>query len=550
MAFQIDNCAATPEGVVVWLSWESGDDPNALSTRDFTVRLGTRKGDPEAELSKWLGGWDNRGHFELVPGPQATDGPNVGTDLAIEIDKSSCSTRVLPAGALDVFHRRPDAGDFLQRAERIAGSAENIAQHADTATTDTGRIADSAERVAGETDRLVAYPMLTSDGASPGSGAGALSAAGERALLDKHVKALVPNVPRELDADRLEAAIVRATEPVEINGTTKYLPRKNPYGAADIAVAQGGLAGAQASSVIFAGAQLEASLPLLESVESLDVTSDQQVIDADRAILRSSWLAFVGELSREGGPRAQRANALANNLDGLSSLPGGINPLTNIDPRTGLAEPINYVDRLGFELGMLTIDQFGNVVPNRTNLNVVTLDEEKALSDYLTLRDLIQATTAYWRNRQGDIFQPVTLGTGLVRLQRLFAVLDESVDEAQAAFDSVFFDDDQRGSQPIGTADDAMTIQDLFEWLSTFATEEGPALVNDGGSRGMLAINDAAATLLQTVADFQAYIDAPAPAANAPRPAPEVLRHPRVTNALGEIAADLRNIVQTTTPTP
>jgi hypothetical protein len=535
MAFQIDNCAATPEGIVVWLSWDSGDDPNALSIDDFTVRLGAKKSDPEADLTGWLGGWDAQGHFDLIPGPQAVFAPQDATTLRIENPDSFCVTRVLPAGSLDVFQRRPDAQDFLDRAERIADSAEQIEVHAGAATTDTGRIATSAEQIAGETDRLVAYPLLTSDAAAPGAGTSLLSGAGAMALIDRQVKTLVPNVPRDNDPNRLEAAIIRATEPEVVDGITKYVARKNPYGAADISVGQG-LAGAQASSVVFAEAQLQASLPLLDSLESLSVTSDPQVVAADTAILRRTWLDFVNELGRNGGPRVERTDSLANNLDGLAI--GGVNPVTNPDPVTNLPVPVNFVDRLGYELGMLRDDpNTGQPVPNRTNLNVVTVDEEKALSDYLALRDLIRGTTAFWRTQRNQIYAPLALGIGLDRLTDLFEVLDTSVSEAGAALDSVFFDEDQRRTQPIGPANDATTVQGLFEWISEFATEEGPDLVAQAGSRGITAVHDRADALLQTVQDFRAYINAGAPA---------VLRHPRVTNALAEIEAGLQNIHQAT----
>jgi hypothetical protein len=153
------------------------------------------------------------------------------------------------------------------------------------------------------------------------------------------------------------------------------------------------------------------------------------------------------------------------------------------------------------------------------------------------LQALIQGATATWRRLRGQISTPLALGVGLVRLRRLFAVLGESVDEAGAAFDSVFFDDDQRRSQPIGPPPEATTVQDLFEWLSSFATEEGPDLVHEGGTRGIDVVHDTTVTVLGTLASFQAYINAGAPA---------VLRHPRVTNALTEIDTCLQNIEQAT----
>jgi hypothetical protein len=531
MAFDITNCAASPEGIVVWISWGASDDPTTLSVGDFTVHEGTASG-AAADLRGWIGGLGELDRFDLIATAAAAFTPTEGQQLWVEINGRRKKTTVLPSGSLEALQRRPDARDFLDRAERIATSAEKIEVHAGTATTDTGRIATSAEQLAGEAGQLVAYPLLTSDSESSGGAPSSASGAGARALIDRQVKALVPNVPRDNDPNRLEAAIIRATEPQVVNGITTYVPRSNPYGPADVSVGEG-LAGAQASLVVFAQAQLQASLPLLDSLESLDVTSDPEVVAADRAILRRTWLDFVNELSRDGGPRVQRTNALANNLDGLDDPGTGPNPVVD-----GNGEPVNFVDTLGEELGMLTRDPTTNLrVPNRNPLSVVTVDEEKAITDFETLQALIQGATATWRRLRGQISTPLALGTGLVRLRRLFLVLGESVDEAETSFDSVFFDDDQRQTQPITGAVGAMTVQDLFDWISTFAEEEAPDLVHEGGTLGMAAVHDTAQTLLTTLTDFQTYINAGAPA---------VLRHPRVTNALAEIQTSLQNIEQAT----
>jgi hypothetical protein len=533
MAWKITNCAAAPEGVVVWLSSDSGDDVEDLTIDDFFIRL--KKDGNDQDLKGWTASSVVSDRVELIPAPGAPFQTLRRRRIFVGIQDDLCESKVLPAGSLTAFLDRPQPEDFLDRAERIATSAEQIEAHAGTATTDTGRIATSAEDIAGGAQQLVAYPLLTSDSDSSGGGPSSLSGAGARALIEKHLKALVPNVPRDDNPNRLEAAIVRATEPVVTNGITMYAPRSNPYGTADTSVGEG-LAGAQASMVVFAQAQLQASLPLLDSLESLDVTSDPEVVAADTAILRRTWLDFVNELSRDGGPRVQRTNALANNLDGFAD--DGVNPNPVLDDNN---EPVNFVDTLGEDLGMLARDpNTGARVPNRAPinpLNVVTVDEEKAITDFETLQALIHGATATWRRLRGQISTPLALGTGLVRLRRLFAVLGESVDEAGAAFDSVFFDDDQRRSQPIGPAPEATTVQDLFEWLSTFATEEGPDLVHEGGTRGIDAVHDTTVTLRATLGNFRAYINAGAPA---------VLRHPRVTNALDEIDSCLQNIEQAT----
>jgi hypothetical protein len=544
MAWKITSCAAAPEGIVLWLSSTAGDDPADVTVEGLDVRevrAQNKLGSPE-DLNGWIGGWGAPDRFEILTPIPAAFTPAPGSTLRLKLRSSTCVAHVLPTESLGVFTPRPSPQDFLDRVSRIASSAERIEVHAGTAAADTGRIANSADEIATQSERiadadeqLVAYPMLTSGADSGLSGPSSLTGAGARALIDKHLKTLVPNVPRDNDPNRLEAAILRATEPVVTNGITTYVPRSNPYGTADTSVGEG-LAGAQASMVVFAQAQLQASLTLLDSLESLDVTSDPEVVAADTAILRRTWLDFVNELSRDGGPRVQRTNALANNLDGLAD--DGVNPNPVLDDNN---EPVNFVDTLGEELGMLARDPITNArVPNRAPLNplnVVTVDEEKAITDFETLQALIQGATATWRRLRGQISTPLALGVGLVRLRRLFAVLGESVDEAGAAFDSVFFDDDQRRSQPIGPPPEATTVQDLFEWLSSFATEEGPDLVHEGGTRGIDVVHDTTVTVLGTLASFQAYINAGAPA---------VLRHPRVTNALTEIDTCLQNIEQAT----
>jgi hypothetical protein len=502
MAFNIKNCAAAPEGILVWLKWGANDDPNSLSVSDFKVdRNGTNE-----SLARWRLRFDGRDRIELLPGSNPAFRPAPGDRLTIRLRKRKCECTVLPADSLTGV--------------------------IDPSTS----IAKNTARIAGADEFLVGYPLMTTEAEGGVGTGGAATGSGARALIDRNIKAILRNVPRDDNPERLEISLKRAIDRIEEDGTVRYVIRRHLAGAPADAGGGEGLAGAQASLVAFADAAMAASLPLLDNLRSLDVKYDPELTEADLAILRTSWTEFVNELHRDGGPRNHRTDALANDLDGKDR---SGNEGANRDAKKNLT---SYVDQVGGRLGMLEVDANQNVIVpiqiKRTRLNVVTADEEQALTDFLALRNLIRAATDSWRQQRTEVYEKLPLGLGQVHVERALGVVAQSVQETEAALDSVFFDEDQRRSVRVGRTDDAMSVEDLLEWVSSYATEEGPQLVHEAGSRGIEAVGHTAEDLQQEVQAFRRFINR---SADGRYPA---LRHPRVGNALAEIESGLRTVVE------
>jgi len=123
------------------------------------------------------------------------------------------------------------------------------------------------------------------------------------------------------------------------------------------------------------------------------------------------------------------------------------------------------------------------------------------------------------------------LGTGLLLIERVLAVVSAAVNEVYAAMDSVSIDQHERLVIALGrTAPlDALTIEDLLSWISAFAAREAPQLIRDGGKRGIAAIIPTAKTLKERLGQFVAEIK------NKDAKLPSQLNHDRVLNPLSEL---------------
>ena len=168
---------------------------------------------------------------------------------------------------------------------------------------------------------------------------------------------------------------------------------------------------------------------------------------------------------------------------------------------------------LGLELFEPTAD------PKRRDL-VNTVREEENQTNFRILADYIISLRVTWlANRKffarGCSVQPF-FGTQLVHLSRQLAVIAEQVREVQFSFTSVmigprerqtleifprsFPDADDRLREVksdeqmmeslelepgIGTTSEPIFLEDLLSWVESFAREEGPRLVRDGGKLGV-----------------------------------------------------------------
>jgi hypothetical protein len=265
----------------------------------------------------------------------------------------------------------------------------------------------------------------------------------------------------------------------------------------------GGVTGAQASLVTFAQSAYDNSVPLLDGLYSL-VDADEQEVNAASAILRSTWTEFINELGKEGGPRAARANALIDSL---------VND-TVVSPLDG--KKGGRITRLGILIGVIDRDANGKLRdsgnaeitlptqrPRITRVNVVTNEEEVNLTNFIALRDYIFAVQAAWRSYHENFFQQ-DLGTGLVLLSRLLSVIAEAVDEVYSSLDSVFVGPAERMTIRVkltGNRQD-MSLEELLQWVQSFAMDEAPVLIQEGGRWGVEAIMPTATLLRNLVSQL------------------------------------------------
>jgi hypothetical protein len=192
------------------------------------------------------------------------------------------------------------------------------------------------------------------------------------------------------------------------------------------------------------------------------------------------------ELGAEGGPRVLRVDDLFIRL--LGSLAATVTV-------EGLPS--------GSELGQLR-DDLGMV---RTRIN--TIEEEANFTDFLMLVDHIGTLLATWV-QQRAFFDRVPqageqpfLGTQLVLLSRQLEVVAETVGETYFVMDSVFLGAAERqtlelrfplGGSQIGVGT-RITVAELLDWVESFATEEGPRLIREGGVSGVRSFAPTVETL-------------------------------------------------------
>jgi len=250
----------------------------------------------------------------------------------------------------------------------------------------------------------------------------------------------------------------------------------------------GGITGAQASIYHRAKAALDDALPLLDGLYPLLPAPDLQEVEAARAIIRTEFIELANELGVEGGPRVQR-------VDDIFSL---------------LRQKLDDVEQF-----------FGL---NRDN--VITVEEEQNLTNFLVIRDYIGGLEAAWSGARGFRSEfvgtgPKFLGTQLVLLSRALSVVAESVDETYLVMDSVFLGPSERQTvridfpltiriddleEPIlidtsgrSVQPPPMLVDELLSWVMRFAADEGPQLIQEGGKRGVAAIQPTAQRLQRLV---------------------------------------------------
>jgi hypothetical protein len=238
----------------------------------------------------------------------------------------------------------------------------------------------------------------------------------------------------------------------------------------------GGITGAQASLYSRAKEALNQALPLLDGLYPLDPEADAEDVAALKGIARSQLTELVNELAVAGGPRISRINQYFQLLlqDGPPFPPKpGTSLITEPDDIKGT------LGKLRDELGLKFSEDFVN-----------TVQDEQDVTNFRILSDYVTSLAQSWINNLGFFGLKTDkpfFGTQLVLLSRQLSVVSESVDEVRFALDSVFIGPAERQTLKLdfGPDDEPLFAEDLFNWVQSFATEEGPRLIQDGGKYGV-----------------------------------------------------------------
>src|SRR5262249_21260011 len=143
--------------------------------------------------------------------------------------------------------------------------------------------------------------------------------------------------------------------------------------------------------------------------------------------------------------------------------------------------------------------------------------------------------------------------TQLVLLSRQLSVVAEKVNEVRFTLDSVFIGPADRQTLQIDFASVAqpMFLEDLFTWIDSFASEEGPRLIAEGGKFAVSQSFVPIATQLQQLA--QGLLGNAFQQGGSGQPTnfgqlPPGFRTFRVQNSVKDLADSLQQLVSLATP--
>jgi len=325
----------------------------------------------------------------------------------------------------------------------------------------------------------VIYPILTkevngytngySNGDSSGSSVDSLTRTAQRALRD-----MLGYRSRTDDPSGFVAALTKAVDLKEVEGHVEWTWNVRPYMVqADLDE----VTGAQASIYARAKVALDNGLPLLDGLTALRPDADAENMASIKALVRSALTELVAELGTVGGPRLQRVDDYFFQLLGLT-------PGTSAAPATvvGADFVAGWLGELRTRYGMETA-------------RVLTVEEEENYTNFLILVDYTNSLFQTWDSQRASLSRTGTgtkyLGTELVWLSQTLAVIVESVHEAYAAMDSVFFGPEERQVTVLEFINgESITVAELLSWIEHFAGVEAPQLIEGSGKDGVQTVRD------------------------------------------------------------
>jgi hypothetical protein len=422
-------------------------------------------------------------------------------------------------------------------------TVRNFDTKADAATKAVGDVAtavgNASTGVVGAIGDATSYPFLTEEvslGRSPSSTTSG-SAGGTSSLAQTVGMALQQVLGwkvRNDDPKGFVGALTQSFSCKEIEGHVECTWTPRSYAVqTDLA---GGITGAQASIYARAKEAVDQALPLLDGLYPLRPDADKEFIEAARSVVRSQSTALVEELGIPGGPRPSR-------IDQIFLLLLGPDP-TITDPDTITGELATLRVQLGLRL---TIGP--GVPPEPVNL-ANSVEDEQDQTNFRIIVDYLSSLRSSWENNK-QFFTRLPgafafFGTQLVLLSRQLSVVAETVQEVRFTLDSVFIGPSERQTLPLTLKTDKkipipsttnIFLEEFLSWVDSFASSEGPGLIQEGGKFAVKGAFAQIAVQLQIMAaDLPTQLLGEAG-----------FRTARVQRALAELASQLQVLVDQTT---
>jgi hypothetical protein len=397
-----------------------------------------------------------------------------------------------------------------------------------------------AQRSTRAAEDAVAYPLLTEEvgyapsplaGTSGGPPSGGRGAASLGQTVTQAVSDVLGWKIKPDDPKAFVGALTASFTCTDFEGHTQCAWTPRTYAVqTDLS---GGITGAQASIYSRAQDAVNQSLPLLDGLYPLDPEADSEDIAALKGVARSQLTELVNELGLAGGPRIERVNQY---FQLLLQDPG-----TTFPPATPF---ITDPDEIRGTLGSLR-DVLG--VNFQTQDFVNTVQDEQDLSNFRILSDYVTSLAQSWINNLpffGLTTATPFFGTQLVLLSRQLGVVAEAVDEVRFTLDSVFIGPAERQTLQLQFNSGAAPLfaEDLFNWVQSFATDEGPRLIQDGGKYGVQF------SFLPIAQQLQGLIRGAQDPNSANRGLPPGWHTFRVQRALKQLGDELTELVNLASP--
>ncbi|HLK57993.1 MAG TPA: hypothetical protein VKU00_15605 [Chthonomonadaceae bacterium] len=413
-----------------------------------------------------------------------------------------------------------------------------------------GSIPQSIGGIGASINSLSGFPIMVDQvgngfpSAPSGGGGGGGGASGSPTqLVTAKMQAVLGWKGKPDDAKGFVGALMQSFTCQEIEGHTecRWTPRTYAV-ATDLA---GGITGAQASLYTRAQVASDKALPLLDGLYPLVTVYEPDDLETIRSIIRERIPQVVQELGWPGGPRIARLDQLFFQLLGSLAAPGRVTTEPDNIDKGSLIGALR--DEFGFVTNVVGQGNFANTVDDEQNLS-----NFRILSDYLTsLRQTWEDNKRFFANLGAN--SPF-FGTQLVQISRSLSVIAEAVDEVGFTLDSVFIGQDERQTLPLvfpqplpappfpqNTNLPPMYLDDLLTWITNFATDEGPSLIQDGGK---YAVQNTFLPTVQTLATLAAAAQLPGVVLSLPIG----YQQPRVQAALQNLSAQLFALVNLAAP--